>query len=153
MNKLLVELLAMLEAIRLLHHSCHLNAQGCYGYSLHLLFERLYGGPVPGEFDEIGEHMIRMGGRADPCIIARQALQWQERWEKCKCKCDIERALEAERNFCAAVAGLIKRNADKDIGLDDSLRSIANSHGTAVMLLQQAAKDDDDQDDKNGKKE
>lgn len=47
-------LLAMLRAMHLLHHTAHLQASGETSYQDHLLFERLYGGLV-GEADKFAE--------------------------------------------------------------------------------------------------
>lgn len=140
MNKLLTELMAMLEALRLLHHTCHLNAKGDDFFGTHKMFEQLYGGLVD-EFDSIGEHVVRLGGEPCPCDISKGTCQWLDRWKKDDC---IQAALTAEKALQTALAALVKKNADSDIGLDNTLRGMADKHGTAVYFLQQTSKDDEE---------
>ena len=139
MNKLLTELMAMLEGLRLLHHACHLSACGRNSYATHLLFERLYGAIVD-EFDAIGEHAVRRGAKIDACQIGKQAYEWQEKWDK-SADC-IERALGAEKALQTALAALVKK-MDNDLGLDNTLRSMAEKHGTHIYLLQQNREEKD----------
>jgi DNA-binding ferritin-like protein len=134
MNKLLVEFLGLLEALRISHHVCHLTVKGKTFWGDHQMFAKLYDGLV-GEFDEIGEHAVRLGADPCPCTIAETAAEWLERWTQKDC---IQRALAAERAVQTALAALVRKNADADIGLDDTLRAISASHSTAVYLLQQS---------------
>ena len=138
MNKLLIELMAMLEALRLLHHTLHLNACGCAGYARHLLFERLYGGIVD-DFDKIGEHAVRLGAKVCPCDIAKQAMKWQETWEGEEN--DIAHGLTGETALVRAISVICKKVGDADLGVDNTLRAMAESHGTAMYLLGQAMKE------------
>ena len=125
----------MLEAIRLLDHACHLNASGCNSYAHHLLFQRLYE-PVVEQFDGIAEHAVRLGATIDPCEIGKQAYEWNERWEDPDC---LARALKAEDALQRALSVLIGK-AGKEIGLDNTLRGLADDHSTAIYLLKQAMK-------------
>lgn len=132
MKDKLKHLLVAIEALRLHLHSLHLNST-CY--SFHLLMQRLYE-PLVGEFDTLGEHFVRLGGEVDSCWIADQALPILKRWESGE---PCERALKAEKDFVALLTRAIKAS-ESEIGVDNTLRGLVDSHGTAIFLLQQEEK-------------
>ena len=132
MNDKLKELLVALEALRLLEHSLHLNATE---YELHLLFQRLYE-PLVDEFDKVAEHFVSLGGVVDPRWIAERSVPVLKRWEKCEC---CECALKAEEDLQILILATVKKSGD-NLAVDNTLRGIADNHGTAIYLLRQAVK-------------
>jgi DNA-binding ferritin-like protein len=137
--KILNHVLVILNALRLAEHCLHLNF--CGDYSRHLLFERLYGGLVE-EFDKVAEHFVRLGGEVDAAYITEQGLALQKRWYKTEDP--LECALNAEQDLMKVLATACKQ-LGSDLGADNTLRGIADSHSTAIYLLQQTMKCEEDE--------
>jgi len=133
MQKTLTAILALLHALRLSHHVAHLTAKGPQFYQTHLMFERLYT-PLVDEFDGIAEFAVSVNVTFDACSITRDAYPLLEAWEKTADP--IERALKAELDLQKAIKSAV--DSKLPAPLDNRLRTLADSHSTAIYLLQQS---------------
>ena len=145
--KLLLDFLGAIEGLRILEHSSHVNAQscecGCGFMEEHLLLERLYT-PWVDAFDGIAEHAGALSGILSPCAIAREALARNEAWEKAEPKSTLRRCLLAEEYIQKAIRALVAKVKDENIGLDDELRTLANSRSFALYALRRATQGETD---------
>jgi DNA-binding ferritin-like protein len=127
--------LAVLRAQTWLYHTLHWQAQGPAGYSLHLLFERLYY-RGPEQYDALGEKLVALYGveAVDPVVQARLAIADVAAWSGIEGR--INQALAAEKDLAAAIDTALKLSAD-DGGLQNYLQGVLDDHQTNVYLLQQ----------------
>jgi DNA-binding ferritin-like protein len=133
MNHLL-DLLALLTGLNALIHSRHWDF--CC-YEIHILMERAYG-PLHDEIDKLAEQIIGLGdtGPGHPCTLLRDALRWNERWEKTVDP--IERVLDAEKDLRKSLTKMVGGLKD-NLAMDNLLRTIAETHATNIMLLERQA--------------
>ena len=132
-----VEVLVTLQAIERLHHAAHLQAKGPESYSDHLLFGRLYEG-VQHEIDGLSEKMVAAFGGACVDADARGADAAELLADWSKADDTLQRALDAEMQLQDAIADALA--GDVTAGLENFLQGIADSHETAIYLLQQRIK-------------
>ena len=133
-------LLAMLRAMHLLHHTAHLQASGETSYQDHLLFERLYGGLV-GEADGLAEKLVSLYGN-DAVDAVDQAGRIDTICQRAKqaSKDPIKRAYMLEeglQDVIDAVRTSLKKEDKLSIGMDNFLQGLADTHETACYLLKQ----------------
>lgn len=132
-------LLAMLRALHLSHHSAHLQASGPQSYQDHLLYGRLYEGLVD-EADGLAEKLVAMCG-ADTVDAADQAKRIAEIVAKGKSHSDLaKRAYMMEEAFVAMIEAVRKAMLNDDAlpsGLDNYLQGLADKHEGACYLLKQ----------------
>jgi hypothetical protein len=76
----------------------------------------------------------------NPCSIAREALARNEAWEKAEPKSVLLRCLRAEEYIQKAIKVVVDKLKDESIGLDNSLRSLADSRSFALYALRRATK-------------
>lgn len=131
-----VSLLSTLQAVERLHHSAHLQAQGPEAYSDHLLFQRLYT-DVQHEIDGLSEKMVATFGPGvvDADARAADAAELLARWEAGDGDA-LGRALAAEIELQVAIAGALAADGLSP-GLENFLQGLADTHETAIYLLQQ----------------
>ena len=136
----LLNLLAMLRAVQIVHHTAHWQTQGSTFYGDHLLFERLYSA-LGDEFDTLAEKIVAMHGPA-----AVDAVDQMQRIATV-----VKRATESEKDLSKrsllleeglqtvleAVRDYLRKENELSIGLDNFLQGLADSHETAVYLLKQ----------------
>lgn len=132
-----VEVLVTLQAIERLHHAAHLQAKGPESYSDHLLFQRLYT-DVQHEIDGLSEKMVAAFGGACVDADARGADAAELLADWSKADDTLQRALDAEMQLQDAIADALA--GDVTAGLENFLQGIADSHETAIYLLQQRIK-------------
>ena len=130
---------ASLRALYLIETQCHWLTRGTGFYGDHLLFERLYkqsqddadamAERVIGLF---GEKAVDMGSQADYLSKLLHKYQGDDYHEL---------ALKMEQDFLEFAQQVFDAFEAEDVlslGLNDLLATIADSHETAVSLLQQA---------------
>jgi len=136
----LLNLLALLRAAHLIHHTAHLQASGATSYADHQLFARLYGDLVE-EADGLAEKLVYLAG-ADSVDALDQVLRIHTA---------VRRAVEAspelvqrsyllEQSVQAAIAAARDGYASEGglpLGLDNYLAGLADAHDTACYLLRQ----------------
>lgn len=132
-----VEALVTLQAIERLHHAAHLQAKGPESYSDHLLFQRLYT-DVQHEIDGLSEKMVAAFGGACVDADARGADAADLLADWSKADDTLQRALDAEMQLQDAIADALA--GDVTAGLENFLQGLADSHETAIYLLQQRIK-------------
>lgn len=130
-----VHILAYLQALQRHHHSAHWQAKGVAGYQDHLLFERLYG-VLADEIDGLAEKIVATFGadKVNASALTAEAAQLLAQWEAMPDP--LTRALQAEQSLQQLLAVAVKLTGIS-LGMDDLLRGIADTHDTAVYLLQQ----------------
>lgn len=135
----LKNILAMLRAMHLSHHSAHLTTSGPQFYADHLLYGRLYDGLVD-EADGLAEKMVAMCG-AQSVDAADQARRISEIIGKGKSQSDLaKRAYMMEEAFVSMIEAVRKAMLKDDVlpsGLDNYLQGLADKHEGACYLLKQ----------------
>lgn len=134
----LSRLVALLRAVQLLHHTAHWQTAGATFYGDHLLFERLYSG-LEGEFDGLAEKAVAYCGPAavDPLAQAQLVAAFVAGFagaDLARKSLAAEQLLQEEIEEARAV---ITDAGDMPLGLDNYLQGLADSHETAIYLLQQ----------------
>lgn len=135
----LKNILAMLRAMHLSHHSAHLTTSGPQFYADHLLYGRLYGDLIE-EADGLAEKMVAMCG-AQSVDAADQARRISEIIGKGKSQSDLaKRAYMMEEAFVSMIEAVRKAMLKDDAlpsGLDNYLQGLADKHEGACYLLKQ----------------
>ena len=139
-------ILAMLQAVALLHQTHHWSTRGSSFYADHLLFERLYN--ESHEFiDQLAEKMI---GSGVPSISALQQVRLMSSLlayvgEASTAEAMVKSSLKAEEACLAGLAKLIEvleSQGSLTPGVSNLLEGIADKHESFVYLLKQRAQSD-----------
>ncbi len=124
--------LAYLHALQWNHQASHWQSEGDASYGDHLLFQRLYDA-VTEEIDGLAEKMVGLYGntavdaKTQAVLMPRVLSRWAHESDPFK------RALLAEDMFQVA----LKATVELPLGLDNMLRTLADTHETHLYLLQQ----------------
>jgi DNA-binding ferritin-like protein len=133
------DLLGLLLALRLSHHTSHLQASGAGSLERHKLFGQLYEN-LESEYDGLAEMLVVRGGPGEVAIepIQKVAAKWVKTWQSQSQS--VERAQLAEEALCSAVRATLKLdNVRDDVALSTWLQDLAKAHETAIYVLNQAA--------------
>lgn len=137
----LLDLLAYLRALRMVHHNAHWTYYGDTFYGDHLLFQRLYE-EVDDEIDVVAEKIVPMyGPEAVNSInqagrVFKFVAEWSQESDGCVCK----RSLLAEEHlqpFLETLYEFLDDAGTLTLGLDDYIMSLASTHETHLYLLRQ----------------
>jgi DNA-binding ferritin-like protein len=136
----LQNLLAMLRAVQIVHHTAHWQVRGEEFYGDHLLFERLYSS-IDDEFDTLAEKIVAMYG-SDAVGAADQIKRIANVVERaCDTTSDLhKRSLMVEEGLqtvLEAVRDHMRKENALSMGMDNFLQGLGDKHETAVYLLQQ----------------
>lgn len=136
----LLNLLALLRAAHLVHHTAHLQASGPTSYADHQLFARLYGDLIE-EADGLAEKVVYLLG-ADAVDALDQVLRIHTAVRRAVDAAAelVQRSYLIEQSLQAAIAaardGLAAEGAIP-LGMDNYLAGLADAHDTACYLLRQ----------------
>jgi len=136
----LLDLLALLRAVQVIHQNAHWNVKGETYYGDHLLFQRLYEA-VGAEIDTLAEKITAMFGSY--CVSssdqASRIESFVSDWEHTY-PCYVTRSLYAEKQLqiiFKEAYDFLDECGTLSLGMDDFLMAAANAHETAIYLLQQ----------------
>ena len=139
---LLSDLLGLLRALQVAHQSSHWEAT-CF--SRHLLFERLYS-PLGAEIDHVAEQSVFLYGQNVVGVddLTRRQTKWLDKWggkdhgeDDCDFAC-LLCAQEREEDLATALKKVIAAfGSDIPLALDNTLRTIADTHSTHLYLIKQ----------------
>ena len=136
----LLDVLGHLRAQRWDYWTTHWQVHGDPFYGDHLLFERLYTGPINDQIDQLGEKMTAFFGpeAVESVKVLDKTRSLVSQWSSIKDP--YERALESEKSLQSAILRAVmwmREYKTITLGLDDYLMSLANQHETNAYLLQQ----------------
>jgi len=136
----LLDTLAMLRALQVVHQNGHWNAHGDPYYGDHLLLQRLYEA-VDDEMDTLAEKITSMygAGSIDPASQLAHMSFYINDWEK-RSDHYLTRSLAAEEDFQIMLKDLytfLDEMGTLSLGMDDFIMALASDHETAVYLLRQ----------------
>ena len=139
-REFLLDILAHLRAQRWDFWTTHWQVHGVPFYGDHLLFERLYTGPINDQTDQLGEKMTAFFGAesVDSVKVLDGTRALVSKWATIKNP--YERALASEKSLQDAIMRAVmwmREHKTITLGLDDYLMSLANQHETNAYLLQQ----------------
>lgn len=131
-------ILALLRALSWNYLTSHWQVGGDSSYGDHLLFQRMYE-TTQEEIDTLAEKIVGTYGMA--AVDARkQAEEMSHQLNQWDIGCPFERGLTAEKTFQVALqSGLstLEEKGDLSLGMDNLLRTLADTHETHMYLLQQ----------------
>ncbi len=134
----LSRMIALLRAVQIIHHTAHWQTAGASFYGDHLLFERLYSS-IGEEFDGLAEKAVAYGGPG--CVDAAAQVGMIAELVATIGGTDLvrkslaaEQAVQDEIEECRAA---LEAAGELPLGLDNFLQGLADSHETAIYLLQQ----------------
>jgi DNA-binding ferritin-like protein len=134
----LSRMIALLRAVQIIHHTAHWQTAGVTFYGDHLLFERLYSG-ITEEFDGLAEKAVAYCGvgavdaAAQVGMIA-EVIATVTGTDIVRKSLAAEQAVQDEIEECRAA---LEAAGELPLGLDNFLQGLADSHETAIYLLQQ----------------
>ena len=136
----LQNLLAMLRATQIVHHTAHWQTSGPTFAGDHVLFADLYGA-IDDEFDTLAEKIVAMyGGEAVDSVDQLTRITTVVKRAK-EAESDLfKRSLVLEEGLqtvLEAVRDYLRKEHELSMGLDNFLQGIADSHETAVYKLKQ----------------
>jgi DNA-binding ferritin-like protein len=139
-REFLLDVLAHLRAQHWDFWTTHWQVHGQSFYGDHLLFQRLYTGPLNDQIDQLGEKMTAFfGGEAvESMKVLDRARALVGTWAKTEDP--YERAIVSEQSLQAAIMRAVmwmREHHTITLGMDDYLMSLANQHETNLYLLQQ----------------
>lgn len=134
----LSRLVALLRAVQKIHHTAHWQVAGPTFYGDHLMFEHLYTG-ITKEFDGLSEKAIAYCGAGVVDAAAQEALITEfiatiGGTDLVRKSLAAEQAVQDEIEECRAA---LEAAGELPLGLDNYLQGLADSHETAIYLLQQ----------------
>lgn len=136
----LQNLLAMLRAAQIVHHNAHWQTSGPSFVGDHSLFAELYEA-IDDEYDTLAEKMIVMCGVDCVDAVPQLKLITTVVTRAVDATADLpKRSLMIEEGLqtvLEAVRDLLKKEGELDIGMDNFLQGLADSHQTAVYKLTQ----------------
>lgn len=136
----LLNLLALLRAAQLVHHTAHWQTRGATFYADHQLFARLYG-DVLEEADGLAEKLVYLLGpeavdALDQVVRLHAAVR-----KAVEVSPDlVQRSYALEMSLQAAIAAAregLAAEGKLPLGLDNYLAGLADAHETACYLLRQ----------------
>lgn len=136
----LLNLLALLRAAQLVHHTAHWQTRGATFYSDHQLFARLYD-DVLEEADGLAEKLVYLLGpeavdALDQVVRLHAAVR-----KAVEVSVDlVQRSYALEMSLQAAIAAAregLAAEGKLPLGLDNYLAGLADAHETACYLLRQ----------------
>lgn len=136
----LQNLLAMLRAVQIVHHTAHWQAKGPSFVGDHALYAELYTA-IDGEYDALAEKMVAKYGV--DCVDATDQLRKMSTVVSRAVESDTDlpkRSLNCEvglQSVLEAVRDHLKKEGELSIGMDNFLQGLADKHETAVYKLQQ----------------
>jgi DNA-binding ferritin-like protein len=144
----LVDLLNVLNAVAMIHHTCHWRTSGAQSYGDHLLFDRVYS-DVSGHIDLVAERAIGLG--AGPLVsadaIARGTLKVIEDFGSLQGALDqsspeglAQLSMEAAKVALAAVGvviGAMNTAGNLTGGTENLLQGLQDKYEEHVYLLGQ----------------
>lgn len=136
----LLNLLALLRAAQLVHHTAHWQTRGATFYADHQLFARLYG-DVLEEADGLAEKLVYLLG-PEAVDALDQVLRLHAAVRKAvEVSADlVQRSYALEMSLQAAIAAAregLAAEGKLPLGLDNYLAGLADAHETACYLLRQ----------------
>lgn len=132
--------LAILRGLHWTLWTTHWQVHGESYYGDHLLFERLYTGPLTEQIDGLGERMVAYFGvpSVNSHGVLARTSRYVDAWNRISDP--YKRALKGERELQSAIQVAYdegKAGGVLSLGLDDFLMSLSNEHDTNIYLLQQ----------------
>tara|TARA_Y100000034_G_C6903679_1_gene418729 strand:- start:2487 stop:3287 length:801 start_codon:yes stop_codon:yes gene_type:complete len=139
-REFLLDVLAHLRAQHWDFWTTHWRVHGQSFYGDHLLFQRLYTGPLNDQIDQLGEKMTAFfgGDAVESMKVLDRARELVGAWAKTEDP--YERAIASEQSLQAAIMRAVmwmREHHTITLGMDDYLMSLANQHETNLYLLQQ----------------
>jgi hypothetical protein len=131
--------LALLRALAWSHQASHWQISGDSSYGDHQLFDRIYG-PIVGETDALAEKLVGTFGSSVVDAAWQVGVVSKFVTAMSEIACPFQRGLHGERVFQVVLKNAVEYLeglGQLSLGLDDFLRTMANSHDTAIYLLQQ----------------
>lgn len=136
----LQNLLAMLRAVQIVHHTAHWQTKGPTFAGDHALFSELYTA-IDDEFDTLAEKIVAKydGDAVDATdqlrkistVVSRAVESDRDLFKRSlNCEVGLQSVLESVRDY-------LKKENELSIGMDNFLQGLADSHETAVYKLQQ----------------
>jgi len=141
-GKHLIALLGMLRAQKWQYWVEHWKAQGKNFYGDHLLFERLYTGPIDAQIDGLAERIVATfgSGAIDNERIEEFSRKAIARWASIADPIDRALLSEEEIQTHLGITFEVGKRAGMSLGLDDFLMGLASEHDVNVYLLTQRKK-------------
>lgn len=136
----LQNLLAMLRATQIVHHTAHWQTKGPSFVGDHSLFAELYGA-IDDEYDTLAEKMVAMYGieivdMVDQLTristVAKRARESDR--DLMRRSLNIEEGLQT---VLEAVRDGLRSEKELSMGMDNFLQGIADSHESAIYKLKQ----------------
>lgn len=136
----LQNLLAMLRAVQIVHHTAHWQTKGPTFAADHALYGELYSA-IDDEFDTLAEKIVAMYG-VDAVDMVDQLARITTVVKRAKeIDSDLpKRSLAVEEGLqtvLEAVRDYLRKEKELSMGMDNFLQGIADSHETAVYKLKQ----------------
>ena len=134
----LLNILAALRALHLLHWTAHWQAKD---YQDHILMQRLYEA-IPEEIDALAEKIVALAGPIAVDLSSQMELihEFMQSVQESGSADMMCRALTAEellQNILANGLAELRASGKISLGVDDFLMTTADAHDTAVYLLRQ----------------
>ena len=136
----LQNLLAMLRAVQIVHHTAHWQTKGPTFAGDHKLYAKLYAA-IDDEYDTLAEKMVAKYGvdvvdatdqlRKISTVVSR-AVESDSDLPKRSLNCEVglQSVLEAVRDY-------LRQEKQLSMGMDNFLQGLADSHESAVYKLKQ----------------
>jgi starvation-inducible DNA-binding protein len=138
----LQNLLAMLRAVQIVHHTAHWQVKGPSFAGDHELFAELYSA-IDKEFDTLAEKIVaKYGGQAVDSVDQMKRISTVVARADESSSDLVQRSLNVEEGLqtvLESVRDYLRKEKDLSMGLDNFLQGLADSHETAVYKLQQRA--------------